>query len=147
VLIIPLALGAAMNALEKVAWMELIVSSSTLALAALLYPWLGLGATGAFGLLGLLAGAVWFVRRRGNEVIMDERDQAIARNSMLFGIGVTWMGAFMTLLAIVLWSSYYNGGVVPTSMLTWLLWTQFAVCYALKGLVAVLAYRRQTLAA
>ncbi len=54
---------------------------------------------------------------------------------------------FLSLIAIVLWSSYANEGVVATWMLTWLVWLQFAVCYSIKGFVAVLAYRRQSHAA
>ena len=42
-----------MNALEKVAWTELLVSVTTLVVVTALYPWFGDGATGAFGLLGV----------------------------------------------------------------------------------------------
>lgn len=136
-----------MNAMEKVAWTELIVSTVTLAVVALLYPWLGFGATGAFGLLGLLALGMWFLRQRGSQVVVDERDRTIERSATQLGIGAAWMGLFLTLIMLVLWSSYYNEGVVPTWMLTWLVWLQFAVCYGVKGLAAVLAYRKQAHAA
>ena len=54
-----------MSAMEKVAWFELLVSLTALVAVTALYPWLGNGATGAFGLLGLLGGCYWFLRPRG----------------------------------------------------------------------------------
>ena len=133
-----------MTAMEKVAWTELLVSVTTIVIATALIPWLGNGATGAFGLLGLLVCGLWFVKRRGNSVVIDERDREIERRSTRRGIEVAWMMLFLALIAIVLWSSYANEGVVATWMLTWLVWLQFAVCYSVKGFVSVLAYRRQS---
>ena len=136
-----------MTAMEKVAWTELLVSVTTIVIVTALIPWLGNGATGAFGLLGLLVCGLWFIKRRGNSVVIDERDREIERRSTRRGIEVAWMMLFLALIAIVLWSSYANEGVVATWMLTWLVWLQFAVCYSVKGFVSVLAYRRQSRAA
>ncbi len=136
-----------MTAMEKVAWTELLVSTTTLVIAAVLLPWLGHGASGAFGLLGLLVCGFWFVRTRGKSVVVDERDREIERMSTRRGVESAWMLLFLALIAIVLWSSYANDKIVPTWMLTWLVWLQFAICYCVKGLVAVLAYRRQDRAA
>lgn len=133
-----------MTAMEKVAWTELLVSVTTIVIVTALIPWLGNGATGAFGLLGLLVCGLWFIKRRGNSVVIDERDREIERRSTRRGIEVAWMMLFLALIAIVLWSSYANEGVVATWMLTWLVWLQFAVCYSVKGFVSVLAYRRQS---
>ena len=133
-----------MTAMEKVAWTELLVSVTTIAIVTALIPWLGNGATGAFGLLGLLVCGLWFIKRRSNSVVIDERDREIERRSTRRGIEVAWMMLFLALIAIVLWSSYANEGVVATWMLTWLVWLQFAVCYSVKGFVSVLAYRRQS---
>ena len=132
-----------MTAMEKVAWTELIVSITTIAIVTALIPWLGNGATGAFGLLGFLACGLWFVKGRNKSVVVDERDLEIERRSTRRGIESAWMLLFLALIAIVLWSTYANGKVVPTGILTWLIWLQFATCYFVKGLVAVLAYRRQ----
>ena len=123
-----------MNAMEKVAWTELIVALGTVVVVTAIYPWLGSAATGAFGLLGLLVCSLWFVRRRGKEVIVD-------------GVEAAWMALFLALIAIVIWSSYFNEKMVATGLLTWLIWIQFAICYAVKGLVAVVIYRRQGRAA
>ena len=132
-----------MTAMEKVAWTELLVSVTTIAIVTALIPWLGNSAMGAFGLLGLLVCGLWFIKGRGNSVVIDERDREIERQSTRRGIESAWMLLFLALIAIVLWSSYANGKVVPTWMLTWLIWLQFATCYGVKGFVAVLAYRRQ----
>ena len=99
---------------------------------------------GAFGLLGLLVCGLWFIKGRGNSVVVDERDREIERRSTRRGIEVAWMMLFLALIAIVLWSSFANEGVVATWMLNWLVWLQFAVCYSVKGFVSVLAYRRQS---
>jgi hypothetical protein len=76
-----------------------------------------------------------------------ERDRAIDQRAIRLGVGAAWMGLFLALIVLVFWSSIYNDRVVPTSFLTWLIWIQFAVCYGVKGLVGVLAYRRQNHAA
>ena len=136
-----------MTAMEKVAWTELIVSLATLVIATALIPWLGNSASGAFGLLGLIVCGLWFVRGRGRTVIIDERDREIEQIATRRGVETAWMVLFLALIAIVFWSSYANEGVVATWMLTWLVWLQFAVCYCVKGFLAVLAYRRQSHAA
>jgi uncharacterized membrane protein len=138
---------ASMNAMEKVAWTELVVSVSAVGVATLLIPWLGNGATGAFGLLGFLGLCVVFVRRRGNRVVVDERDREIEAHATRIGVGVAWMTLFTALIVATLWANYSHANAVSTGFLNWLLWVQFATCYGIKGLVAVLMYRRQQRAA
>jgi hypothetical protein len=132
-----------MTAMEKVAWTELSVSLVTVAVVSALIPWLGTHANGAFGLLGCLVFGLWFVRRRGSSVVVDERDRDIERQATHLGVGTAWMALFLALIALVFWSSLFNDRVVPTQLLTWLIWIQFAICYGVKGFVAVLMYRRQ----
>jgi hypothetical protein len=136
-----------MNAMEKVAWAELAISATALGAVAVLLPWLGQGATGAFGLLGFLGLTILFLRKKGPGVVVDERDQEINRRATQLGIYAAWMTSFLCLLALVLWSGQQEQQVVATSILTWLLWSQFAVCYLVKGLVGVVSYRRRGLAA
>lgn len=133
-----------MNAMEKVAWTEMIVAIGSLLVVMALMPWLGNAATGAFGLLGFIAiGSIWFTWGRDKALIIDERDREIEQLSIRQGIGAAWMVLFLTLIAIVFWSSLANEGVVATWMLTWLVWLQIVVCYGVKGCVAIVAYRRQ----
>ena len=53
----------------------------------------------------------------------------------------------MTLLVVLavagMWSNYRDEHAVSTAFLNWLIWTQFALCFGIKGLAAVIAYRRQ----
>jgi len=132
-----------MSAMEKVAWTELLVSVLAIVVVTLLYPWLGNKASAGFGLLGLLGFSVWFVRKRRQKVIIDERDKAIERRATELGVHVAWLVLFLSLIGLVFWSSSYNESVIETSILNWLIWIQFAICYGIKGLVGVLMYRRQ----
>lgn len=136
-----------MNALEKVAWTELSLSVAAVCLAMLLVPWLGNGALGAFGILGFIAFGMWFLRKREAQVIVDERDQQISLRATQIGITAAWMMTFMSLIVIVVWKGMREEVTMPTMVVHWLLWIQFAVCYGVKGLVGVLSYRRQRRAA
>ena len=131
-----------MNAMEKVSWAELLVSVVALAAVGLLVPWLGDSAIGAFGLLGLLGFTVLFLRKRGNQVLADERDTQIQRMATSFGIGAAWFTLFLVLTFVIVWSGYQERSVVPTRVLTWLIWISFAVLYGVKGLAGVVLYRR-----
>lgn len=132
-----------MTAMERVAWTELLVSVVTVATVTVLYPWLGDGATGAFALLVFVACGMWFLRGRKKKVVVDERDREIERRATRIGVEAAWMVLFLSLIVLVMWSSYFNEKIVATKLLTWLVWIQFAVCYGVKGLVGVLSYRRQ----
>jgi hypothetical protein len=136
-----------MNAMQKVAWAELMISVAAVIAATLLIPWLGPRATGAFGLLGLLGFSILFLQRRGNRVVVDERDWAIERKATGIGVGTAWMTLFTTLIAATLWANYSHAGAVSTEFLNWLIWVQFAICYGTKGLLAVVMYRKQQHAA
>ena len=75
-----------MTAMEKVAWTELLVSVAAVVVASVLFPWLGGKAHVGFGLLGLVVCSVWFVRRRGQRVVIDERDRAIEQRATQLGV-------------------------------------------------------------
>ncbi len=135
-----------MNAMEKVAWTELVVSVGAVAVVTLLVPWLGPQATAGFALLGLLGFTIVFVRRRGNRIVVDERDREIARKATSIGVSIAWMTLFTALIAATMYSGYSHHDGVSTTFLNWLIWIQFAICYGSKGLVAVVMYRRQRFA-
>ncbi len=132
-----------MSAMEKVAWVELVVSVVAVAVVTALFPWLGNGALGAFGLLAFVVCGTFFLRRRGQAVVVDERDREIERRSTRIGIESAWIGLFLALIAVVLWASYSDRATVDKSLLTWLVFAQFAVCYGVKGLVSIVTYRGQ----
>lgn len=132
-----------MNAMEKAAWFQLIVVVIALLAVLILIPWLGQGAAGAFGLMGVLGFAGLFLRPRGKEVVIDERDREIEKRAMQLGFIASWQVLLFSLIGFVLWSARFNEGVVPAVCLMWLVFLQGAICIGVKGLVSVLAYRRQ----
>jgi hypothetical protein len=136
-----------MNAMEKVAWFELTVSVVALAIVTALYPWLGNGAVGAFGILGLLGGSYWFLRRRGAGIVIDERDRAIDQKARFAGVTAAWQVMLVALIVIVLVADHQGAKQIPLNLIVWLVFLQGAICYGVKGLVGVLCYRRQSRAA
>lgn len=136
-----------MNAMEKMAWTEAVVSAAAVATVTALTPWLGPRAAGGFGLLGLVALGGLFVRRRGDRVVVDERDREIERRAATIGVQAAWMNLFMSLIVATLWANYSHADAVSTGLLNWLIWVQFAICYGVKGFIAVVLYRRQARAA
>ncbi len=136
-----------MTAMERIAWTELLVSLAAVGVVAALYPWLGAGATGGFALLGLVGFTVFFVRPRAGRVTVDERDREIEATAIRLGVTCGWMTLMLALVAAVVSSSYYERPAVPIAFLNWLIWMQFALCIAVKGLASVVLYRRQRHAA
>ncbi len=135
-----------MTAMEKVAWTELVICVVTMVVVSAMVPWLGHGAAGGFGLLGLIVGGSLFLRSRGKGVVVDERDRAIEMQSLRTGVVTAWMTLFVALIAATMWSAHIQAPGVSTQFLNWLIWVQFVICYAVKGLVAVVLYRRQNAA-
>ena len=135
-----------MNALEKVAWTELIVSVVAAVVVLALYPWVGQAALGGFGLLGFLGVTPLFLRKRGNQIVSDERDLEIAKRSSWFGFGTAWMVLLLSLTAVTMWHGYQQRDV-PTGLLSALIWSQFALCYAIKGATSLIQYRGTSRAA
>ncbi len=136
-----------MNAMEKVAWTELVVSVAAITLAVLLLPVLGDSAAAAFAILGLLPLGMVFLRPRGNEVTVDERDRAIENRAKIWGIGAAWMTLFIVLTTAGMLSNYEGMHSLSTRFINWLIWIQFAICYGVKGLTSVILHRRQQHAA
>ncbi|HEY4310866.1 MAG TPA: DUF2178 domain-containing protein [Pirellulales bacterium] len=131
-----------MNAMEKVAWTELIISAVTVFVVAALTPWLGAAATAGFALLGLIVVAGLFLRKRGRQVIVDERDREIAKKAKDISIGLSWMTLVTVLAVSVTWASVKSDRAISTVLLNWLIWSQFVIVYGTHGLVSVLLYRR-----
>jgi hypothetical protein len=131
-----------MNAMEKVAWTELVVSAVAVFVVAALTPWLGTAATAGFAVLGLIVVGGLFLRKRGRQVIVDERDRAIAKKAKDISIGLSWMTLVTVLAVSVTWASVKSDHAISTVLLNWLIWSQFAIVYGTHGLVSVLLYRR-----
>ena len=132
-----------MNAMEKVAWTNLLVSLAAVGIATALSPWLGGAATRFFALLALIPLGVIFLRQRGARVVVDERDREIDRRAGIIAVGATWMLLVTTLAVATVWSNYTKDHAISTVFLNWLIWIQFATYFGMRGLAAVVLYRRQ----
>jgi hypothetical protein len=132
-----------MNAMEKIAWTELVVAVFAVAVVSALVPWLGSAATSGFALMALIAFSGLFLRRRGGQVVVDERDREIERKAKYAGVGTAWMMLVSVLIAATMWSSYTGVHAVSAALLNWLIWIQFAVVFGAHGLVSIVMYRRQ----
>ena len=135
-----------MNAVENVAWTELTVSVVAVVVVLALYPWMGNAALGGFGMLGLLGITPLFLRKRGSRVIRDERDVKIEMRSSWIGFGTGWVVMMISLAAVTMWHVDQRRDV-PTGLLNALIWTQFALCYAIKGATTLIQYRGSSRAA
>lgn len=133
-----------MSAMEKVAWTELVVSLVVSALVVALFPWLGMVSLSAFALMALITLSGLLLRRRGNEVVVDERDRDIERRAIRIAASVSWMCLLGGLIISCMWSAYVRNNAVPTSILSWLVWTQFPIIYGIKGFMSIYAYRRES---
>ena len=131
-----------MSAMEKVAWTELLVSLAAVLVVTALTPWLGSAATAGFAVVGLIVFSALFLRKRGRQIVVDERDREIARKAKDISVGISWM-TLVTVLAIAgTWSTVNGDHAVSTVLLNWLIWSQFVIVYAIHGLVSIVMYRR-----
>ena len=134
-------------AMEKVAWTELLISTTTIITVLALLPLLGYEASYAFAILGAILCTFWFIRARKGKTIVDERDLAIERQSKQRGVEAAWMFLVLSLIAVVLWPR--NSGqseFITRATLNWLIWIQFSIYVGVKGCVGVISYRRQNCA-
>lgn len=132
-----------MSASEKAAWMQLIVCVAAIAVVTLLLPWLGHRATAGFALLALVTLSAVFYRRRGNRIVVDERDLEIDRRATSMAVGTTWTGLIAVLAAAGMWSNYSGIHSVSSVFLNWLIWVQFVACFGIKALASLVLYRSQ----
>ena len=135
-----------MNAVEKSAWTELVVVVVALVATAIALPYLGHRASDWFALLIFLPLGMLFFRKRGDQVIVDERDREIQEKATNFGVKAAWMGTFLVLIAVSMTHGYAKEAV-PTRYLDTIIWLQLAGCYGVRALFTIFSYRGQRCAA
>lgn len=125
---------------QKHACFNLIIVVLTLLAVMLLYPFLGQGALGGFGILGFLGLGPFFFRKKPGQVVMDERDQLIQQRSLVLAYTVFWL-AFIA--AGVLAPLYYGAaGGVPTVVVSCAVWVGLMLFLAVQSLATLVQYGR-----
>jgi hypothetical protein len=129
-----------MTAAQKLAWFNLTVVVLTVVTVLILIPVLGPGAQGGFGLLGMLGFGPLFFRRKGGEVVEDERDWAIRRRSVLIAYTAFWLAfvaACVSLPAVYGWK-----GSVPVAVVQSSVWCGLILVVGVMSVATLVQYRR-----
>jgi hypothetical protein len=122
---------------------------SLLAVTAVLYGVLVLfigpaRACGAFGLMGLFGLSPLFYRKRGQNVVMDERDTQIALGAAVAGFSACWL--VFTLANMGVWSVVFGlegQSTVSVHVLPNILWICFIVVMTARASFILVAYHLQ----
>jgi hypothetical protein len=128
-----------MSTLQKFAWFNLAVIALTLVAILSLLPFLGKGALGGFGFIGLMGlGPLFFLRRPG-QVLIDERDALIGKRSWIAAYSVFWV---VFVLAAVFLSAvvYGQDGAVPVTVVQMSVAVGFMLVYALASIAILVQY-------
>jgi hypothetical protein len=135
-----------MTAQQRMAWFQLVVVGGTLVLWLATLPFLGRGATGCFGLLGLLGFAPIFHRPRGGagEPVWDEREGLIHAQSIKAGYFVVWF--YFTAACMIPWGWSFLRGATTISIdyLPIMLLVGVIVLVAIQSVAVLLQYRGET---
>ena len=128
-----------MSALQKFAWFNLIVIGFTVAAIVSLAPFLGKGALGGFGLLGLIGFGPFFFRKRKGQVLADERDVLIQQRSWIVAYSLFWV--VFVVVAVFLSAAVYGGdGAVPVAVVQMSVAAAFMIVYGLASVAILLQY-------
>jgi hypothetical protein len=128
-----------MSALQKFAWFNLGVIALTIATVLLLLPFLGKGALGGLGFLGLTGFGPVFFRRKPGQVLIDERDQLILLRSWILAYSLFWV--VLVLAAVLLCPLVYGQeGAVPVWVLQTSVFFAFMIVHALVSIAILIQY-------
>jgi hypothetical protein len=128
-----------MSAMQKFAWFNLAVIALTLVTVLLLLPFLGRGALGGFGFIGLLGFGPLFFRKRPGQVLIDERDVLIQRRSWVVAYSFFWV--VFVLAAVVLSAVVYGQeGAVPVVIVQISVLPGFMLVYTLASIAILVQY-------
>lgn len=128
-----------MSAVQKWAWFNVAVIAVTLVAVVSLLPFLGKGALGGFGVLGLIGFGPLFFRRTPGQVLTDERDQLIQRRSWVLAYSLFWV--VFVLAAVVLSAVVYGWeGAVPVWVVQSSVFCGFLLVYAVASVAILVQY-------
>jgi hypothetical protein len=120
-----------MSAAQKHAWFTVVVVGLSIIAMGVLVPWLGFHrATGGASVLGLLGLGPLFYRKRPGQVVVDERDAAIQRRSLLITAAVFWV-VLVEACVFLPWFYYGAEGAVPV----WVVQSSVLVAWIIVSLI------------
>ena len=126
---------------QKEALFFLVVIVLSLVTVAVLYPFLGPGAVGGFGILGFLGlGPLFSYWKHRGQVVTDGRDQLIRRRSTIFAFSVFWL-AFLA-LAMLAWAVYGGDGAVPVMTVMYAVWCSVILFVGTHAIATLVQYGR-----
>jgi hypothetical protein len=128
-----------MSATQKFAWFNLAVIALTLVAVLSLLPFLGKGALGGFGFLGLLGFGVLFFRKKPGQVLMDERDQLFWARAWVLAYAVFWV-VFCLAAAVLCAVVYGEEGAVPVWVVQWSVFCALGLVHALASVAILVQY-------
>jgi hypothetical protein len=127
-----------MTAMQKWAWFNLAVIGLTLVALLVLLPFLGKGALGSFGFLGLMGFGPFFLRKKPGQVLADERDTLIQRRSWVLAYSLFWV--VFVLAAVLSAVVYGQDGAVPVWIVQSSVFCGFMLVYALHSIATLVQY-------
>jgi hypothetical protein len=133
-----------MTATQRFAWFNLAVIGLTLAVVLLLLAFIGKGALGGFGILGLIGFGPVFFRRRQGQIVADERDQQIQRRAWIIGYAVFWV-LFVLTAVLVAPLVYGQEGSVPVWAVQMSVFAGFMTVYAVGSIAILVQYAGGTM--
>jgi len=128
-----------MSAVQKFAWFNLAVIALTLVAVLSLLPFMGKGALGGSGFLGLLGFGPLFFRKRPGQVVADERDQLIQLRSWIVAYALFWV-VFVLAAALLAPLVYGQQGAVPVWVVQISLFCGLMLLYALGSIAILVQY-------
>jgi len=128
-----------MTATQRFAWFNLAVIALTLVAVLSLLPFLGKGALGGFGFLGLMGFGPFFFRKKPGQVVADERDRVIWLRAWVLAYAVFWV-VFCLAAAILCALVYREDGAVPVWVVGGGVFSALMLVQALASIAILVQY-------
>jgi len=125
---------------EKRAVFVLVVIGCSIAVAAGLVPFLGPGAWGGLGLLGLIGLTQWLFRK--GEQKADERDLAISRRAGLIAGAASYLAFFLACFCPLMYCLAVGAKTIASTYLGLIMLIGALALMAVRSIAVLVLYRR-----
>jgi hypothetical protein len=129
-----------MSPLQKFAWFNLTVIVISILVVFSLMPFLGPGAYGGLGCLGVLGFGPVFFRKKPGRVIIDERDNLIQWRSLIAAYTLFWL-VFVFGTVVLSPLVYGQEGTVPVPVVQLFAAWAFMFFYGIMSIGILVQYR------